>query len=88
VNIAKLHARVLQAIVAFHGDDVILYDNTGTIPVDPESLPSTKAASLQSFHLTTVTNPRNSNAIIKVGQKFALSISLSDLRQGIHSILR
>jgi hypothetical protein len=88
VNIAQSHGRVLQALSASHGDAIILYDKTGTVELDPAHLPRTKEEWDKSFYLTTVTNSRNADAIIKVGHKIAMSISISDLKKGIHATLR
>jgi hypothetical protein len=88
VNIAQLHGRVLKALLAAHGDSITLYDKSGSFKLDHANLPRTAEEWASSFYLTTVMNQRNSTAIIKVGHTIAMSISLSELKQGIHTLLR
>jgi hypothetical protein len=88
VNIAQLHGRVLKAIAASHGSDVKFYDKTGEEEIKLDKLPKNQEEWSTAFHMQTVTNSRNSNSILMVGQQLAMSISISDLKSGIQTVLR
>jgi hypothetical protein len=84
----QLHGKVLQAISSSHGNNVTVYDTHGTTEITPDKLPRSQEAWAKSFHMKIVTNTRNLNAIIMVGHQLAMSISLSEMKQGIQTILR
>jgi hypothetical protein len=88
VNITQLHGKVLKAIIAAHGENVTLYDKHADQEIKLDQFPCTQEEWSKSFHTKTVTNMRNSNSIIMVGHQLAMSISISILKQGIHTILR
>jgi hypothetical protein len=88
VNIAQLHGKVLNAISSAHDDNVTVYDKLGTTEISSDKLPWSQAAWAESFHMQIVTNTRNSTVIIMVGHQLAMSISVSEMKQGIQTVLR
>jgi hypothetical protein len=53
-----------------------------------DKFPRSQEAWTQAFHMTKVTNNRNDNVIIIVGHQIASSLSLSDLKHGMQTVLR
>jgi hypothetical protein len=88
VNIAQLHGKVLKAISSAHGDNVTVYNKQGATEISHDKLPRSQEAWDESFHMQIVTNTRNSSAIIMVGHQLGMSISLSEMKQGIQTVLR
>jgi hypothetical protein len=88
VNIAQLHGRDLKAIAASHGSDVTFFDKNGEEEFQLNKLPQNQVEWSAAFHMQTVTNSRNSNSIIMVGMELTMSISISDLKSGIQTVLR
>jgi hypothetical protein len=76
VQIAQLHGQVIKALIAANGKDVTIYDKLGENEITMGTFPLTQPRWNESFYLTTVTNERNSKAIIMVGHQLASSLSL------------
>jgi hypothetical protein len=88
VNIAQLHGKVLKALVDAHGDKITLYDKLGEDKIKLDNFPRNQDDWSKAFYTQTVMNKRNYNSIVMVGHQIAMSISISELKQGIHSTLR
>jgi hypothetical protein len=88
VNIAQLHGKVLAALVDAHGDKITLYDKLGEDEIKLDNFPQNQDDWSKAFYTQTVMNKRDSNSIVMVGHQIAMRISITELKQGIHSILR
>jgi hypothetical protein len=88
VQIAQLHGKVIQALVAWFSDELKVYDKDGHKEITMASFPRTKELWDAAFDMTKVNNTRNENAIIMVGHHIATSTGFSDMKQGIHDTLR
>jgi hypothetical protein len=88
VQIAQFHGQGIKALIARFGAEVTVYDKDGENEITMSSFPRTKKSWEESFHMTKVTNSRNERAIIIVGHKIALTMSLYDMKKGIQDTLK
>jgi hypothetical protein len=88
VNIPQLHGKVLKALVDAHGDNITMYDNFGEEEIKLDKFPRNMDDWSKAFYTQTIMNKRNENSIVMVRHQIAMSIFISELKQGIHSILR